>query len=204
MHMHDLLPPEKFPSHGINANLSSDDRSYPLRVDRLASGRFGVGLLVPFYRTGKTTVRARLRLPPDAQVTLEAHGFASRFQKIRASFSGKGELLQVGDELISAECGREGEFVSIQLEFYANNTRNEFFYVFLDEGADQFVLQDFIFDHPNPEFADVTSLGRSVHFEVRDVFVFRNYLQIDFELLKAGAELVFLVLDCLIPVQTTQ
>lgn len=194
----------KLPKNGVNADISFDDNNKGLQVKRVSDGRFGVDLSVPFYSNGLTTISAELQLDAEAQVTFEAHGFVSRFQKLRASISGNGDLLHAGDELVSAQCSRNGEVVSVQLTFHANNTRNESFYVFCDPGCDKFTLLDFTFEHPEPEYPDISSLGDSVHFEVQDLFVFRNYLQIDFELLKANADLTTLALDCPLQVQASQ
>lgn len=146
----------------------------------------------------------RLQLPDSARITLEAHGFASRFQKIRVVISGKGELLQTGDEIIDASCHRTDDLIEARLVFRAHSTRNDAFYVFCDDGADGFALQDVAFEHPAPEHQDILALGSSVHFEITDVFVLRNYLQVDFELFKADSELVALSFDCPVPVQAAQ
>lgn len=137
-------------------------------------------------------------------MTFEAHGFVSRFQKLRASISGNGDLLNVGDEIVTAQCSREDDVLSVRLEFHPNNTRNESFYIFCDSTCNKFTLLDFTFEHPEPEYADISPLGDSVHFEVQDLFVFRNYLQLDFELLKAKADLIALALECPIGVQAAQ
>lgn len=188
----------------INATLSAASDSGATTAARCASGRFGIGLQVPFFKTDVTTVTIRLSLPDDAQITLEAHGFVSKFQKIRARISGTGNLVNAGDELMSVECSKEGDLVVARLNFRANSTQNGSFYVFADSDLDEFTLQAFVFEHPSSEHTNARKLGSSVHFETTDVFVFRNYLQLDFELFKEGGELVSLELDTTTPVASAQ
>lgn len=186
--MPDSLTLPNLPHHPVNAGLAGDGGA----VTREGPGRFGLGVIVPYYASGVTKVRARLRAARDARLSLEAHGFASRFQKIRLIVTGEGEVIHTGDELTAGACRREGEDLWVELAFRAHNTRNDGFYIFCDAGPDQFEVVEFTFEPSTSPPRDIATLEDRVHFEVTDLLLLRNYLQLDFELVKAGAELVAL------------
>ena len=188
---------------GVYAQVSA---SSPLEVVSHQDGRFGVAFKVPFYR-GETAVALEISinsLDPQAVLTLEAHGFVSRFQKIRAKVNASGEILYRGDELSQLRCDVRDDKLVVRLSFTPHTSRHADFFVFCDSGADSFVVHDMTYEYPVPPNGRLAPKEHEIHFAVSDVLILRNYLQIDFELLKAGAELVSIDLEAPLDIAATQ
>ena len=171
-----------------------------------ASDRFGVAFLVPFFEGAANCVSVVIEPPVGSVIRIEAVGFVARMQKAYVELDASGVPQVVGEEVRDLRCDAQDGRVEVSFAFTAQTSRSDCFYVFclLPPEADEadaprrLDVLNFEFEcrviegHPRltPE-----PLGRSdVHFRVGALYVFQNYIHLDFELHRLGTRLRWLAL----------
>lgn len=200
----------------VDAVLSAIPAQSAIRVTRqpTASSRFGLSLLFPFFNGRLNRFSLRMNPGQVGRFRVEACGFVTRMQKGYCEFNAAGQLLCVGEEVVSVQINRQenGELL-LTFELRAHRTRLEWLYLFaMPEGGNDGA--EVWFDcgearvewDPDPDSAVLPSIknGDGVLFAVNDLRVFRNLLHVEFELYKPGATMLGLSLVCSEPLETVQ
>lgn len=163
---------------------------------------FGFAFLVPFYSGCVTTVSLYLKPQNSKDFRIEVDGFTSRMQKAYIEFDDFGQIKVMGEEILACSIEHliDGN-LNINFQFVPHKTRLAHLYIYsknnLTERHDaplSFICQslslEFELLHDN-NLEDisrrVTPLGTMV--SINALFQFKNYLQIDFEILRPNLAL---------------
>ncbi|MFZ2268216.1 MAG: methyltransferase domain-containing protein [Azonexus sp.] len=161
--------------------------------------RFGLGFLVPFIRNNISFVDVRIAPGNVRLFRLEMTGHATRMQKGYLEFLANGEIVTLGEEVISARVEHdENGLLHVFAEFEPWQSRLDWLYLFAwpegdAPGAFSGGELKFSMGAPTSEKLDTIFPKKSgqsdVLFIVNALQRFRNYLHVEFEIYKPDVAL---------------
>lgn len=172
------LTNESTSSTTVNSSFAPSEGGY--EVTAASPGRFGLAILVPYYRGRTCRVALHIDVADDRSIRLEVSGDVSRMQKAFLCVKGSGLIERIGEEALQVAVKVVGTSLKCQFDFIPHSTRSEWLYLFSEAecSGDRFLVKDLSFETDSP----IRELPSRTHFQVNSASVFRNYLQIDFEL----------------------
>lgn len=197
----DLIAIDSHLKEGICDSIEVTSRSLSVRY-------FGFAFLLPFYSGCTVSLVFSLSVQNSRYFRIEVDGFTSRMQKAYVEFDCTGQLKIVGEEVGSCfvESDKAGN-LRVNFTFVPYRTKLAHFYIYSKNSFDQIAVHNLSFickplsyqckiipeNNQEDISSRTTELGTMI--SINGLFLFKNYLQIDFEIYRPNVALSSLKLN---------